>query len=198
MSADLEEPAQASQTPLQVVGRWRHWLDQNQNRGVRAELKRCKTLDSVVLHPACLRLQQGLEAVLPRAQAELVAALTAAVLPWMARSTVDTAGASDLAPEFPSRSLPALLGERGAGDNPRFSEMRFRRLITARDAEALVPQLRRALVQVDGKADFGHLANTALQHARQTQYPDDNSGTRQWQYRWSRDYYNAVLKYKQD
>ena len=170
-----------------VLGRWRSWLEQDSQRGARAELKRCTQVGSVLCQPAALRLHSQLQEHPWRPRAEAVGVI-AGTAPWLKRLPEDNLSSKE--PE-----LPKILGQSAQGDRPRFSELRFKRLLESRDSDELLQQLRRALAQADGSGHWFHLVDTITQCHRQWANPEQYRGSRQWQYRWSRAYYTEVFKY---
>ena len=185
---------EATVTPKQqwasILGRWHSWLNQEPQRGARAELKRCGQVGAVLCHPAALRLYSQLKEHPWHTPTEAVGVI-AGVAPWLKQPLAEnekTTPASEL-------DLPKLLGQAVQGDRPRFSELRFKRLLESRDSDELLQQLRRALAQTDGAGNWLHLADAITQCHRQWINPDQSNGSKQWQYRWSHAYYTEVFKY---
>ena len=180
-----------------ILGLWRSWLDHDLQRGARAELKRCADIGGVMCHPAALRLYSQLQEHPWRPRAEAVGVI-AGVAPSLKRlSTQSTRDPNPtIEPKSPNEpDLPVILGQSVQGDRPRFSELRFKRLLESRDSNELLQQLRRALAQVDGAGNWIQLVNTITQCHRQWATPEQYSGSQQWQYQWSRSYYKQVFKY---
>ena len=169
-----------------ILVRWRSWLEQDSQRGARAELKRCAHVGAVLCQPAALRLHSQLQDHPWGARAEAVGVI-AGVAPWFKRLPEDKAPPKEL-------ELPMILGQ-ALRERPRFSELRFKRLLESRDSDELLQQLRRALAQTEGAGDWLHLVDTVTQCHRQWANPEQYTGAQQWQYRWSRTYYNQVFKY---
>jgi CRISPR system Cascade subunit CasB len=187
MTTDEATVSTPEQQWASILGRWRAWLDHDTQRGARAELKRCSQLTAVLCHPAALRLHSQLQDHPWRTCTETVGVL-AGVAPWLRRLPEEKEPAKD--PE-----LPWILGQSVHGERPRFSELRFKRLLESRDSDDLLQQLRRALAQTDGAGNWLHLADTINRCHRQWANPERYSGSRQWQFRWSQTYYNEVFKY---
>lgn len=180
----------------EILGRWRSWLEHDQQRGARAELKRGKQVSAVLCQPAALRLYGQLREHPWCPDAETVGVI-AGVAPWLKRTaeaeedTRETEGKSPVKePE-----LPKILGQSSKGERPLFSELRFKRLLESRDSDELMQQLRRALAQTNGSGHWLHLVDTVTQCHRQWAMPEKFTGSQQWQYRWSNMYYTEVFKY---
>ena len=165
----------------QVIQDWYHWLHQDKQKGVRAQLKRCASLDEVIIERGFLRLNQAL----PRLnQYNLMGvALVAGVL--AITKTIDSA------------TLITLLGKAKEGsDTPVFSELRFQRLLASDNEEQLFKNMRRAVIQAGEKSNPLALADCLLHWQREHQQPDWFKGNRQWQYLAAKNYYTEVFKYQ--
>ncbi|MCG8381162.1 MAG: type I-E CRISPR-associated protein Cse2/CasB [Gammaproteobacteria bacterium] len=165
----------------QAVLGWYHWLHGEKQKGIRARLKRCGSLDEVITEQGFLRLNQ----MLPRLQQyDLIGvALVAGVLA--------------IAKHEDAASLPALLGRaKEGGDKPVFSELRFQRLLASDDEEQLYQNMRRAVIQAGEKANPLALADSLLHWYREHRHPDWFSGNRQWQYQVAKTYYTEVFNYQ--
>jgi CRISPR system Cascade subunit CasB len=148
---------------------------------VRAQLKRCTSLDEVIVERGFLRLNLAL----PRLrQYDLMGvALVAGVL--AVAKTNDAA------------TLATLLGKAKEGsDNPVFSELRFQRLLASDSEEQLFQNIRRAVIQAGEKANPLALADSLLHWHREHRNPDWFKGNRQWQYQIAKNYYTEVFKYQ--
>lgn len=165
----------------QTVLEWYRWLHGEKQKGIRARLKRCASLDEVITAQGFLRLNQ----MLPRLQQyDLIGiALVAGVLA--------------IAKHEDAASLPALLGRaKEGGDKPVFSELRFQRLLASDDEEQLYQNMRRAVIQAGETANPLALADSLLHWYREHRHPDWFSGNRQWQYQVAKTYYTEVFKYQ--
>ncbi len=165
----------------QAVLDWYHWLHNDKQKGVRARLKRCVSLEDVIIEPGFLRLNQAL----PRLnQYNLMGiALVAAIL---AVAKIDDA-----------LTLATLLGRAKEGaDNPVFSELRFQRLLASDSEEQLFQNIRRAVIQAGEKANPLLLADSLLHWHREQRNPDWYKGNRQWQYQTAKSYYTELFKYQ--
>ncbi|MBL4608234.1 MAG: type I-E CRISPR-associated protein Cse2/CasB [Pseudomonadales bacterium] len=165
----------------QAVLDWYHWLHGDKQKGLRARLKRCGSLDEIITEHGFLRLNQ----TLPRlSQYDLMGvALVAGVLA-VAKTPDDT-------------KLPALLGKAKEGsDKPLFSELRFQRLLASDSDEQFFQNIRRAVIQAGEKADPLALADSLLHWYQEYRQPDWFKGNRQWQYQTAKSYYTEVFKYQ--
>lgn len=197
MSTEMTETPAAAEKPteMQVLGRWRKYLEIESNRGERAALKRAGSINAVMCQPFYFRLLMQLNALEERTYKPEAVAVIVAVTPFLKRQPSEEDGVAE------PRALPSLptqLGKSGNGDRPVFSELRFQRLMSVREPEELMSQLRRALTQVEGAVDYKHLAEAVLQCFRQWKSPDKYPGSQQWQYRWSSDYYQEISKYQKE
>lgn len=115
-------------------------------RGVRATLRRCDRVESVMLTEAFRHLWQALEAKAWQKEA-----------PWASRERrIETwaaiaAVASELRAETFDAPLPKRLGEKrpNTGDTPRMSDLRFQQLLDCHTPEELIRRFRRALKLAD-------------------------------------------------
>ncbi len=187
MTTEDEPLSTLKQQWASTLGRWRSWIEHDSQRGARAELKRCSKVGSVLCQPAALRLHSQLLEHPWRPRAESVGVI-AGIAPWLKRLPENK-------PPPKETELPMILGQSAQGDRPRFSELRFKRLLESRDSDELLQQLRRALAQTEGAGDWLHVVDTITQCHRQWANPDRYTGAQQWQYHWSRTYYNQVFKY---
>ena len=160
-----------------TVLEWWLWLHNENQRGVRARLRRCNTPDEVMMQSAFY----GLCRRLPRIESFALHGLSvvAGLLAWV---------------EKPGAVLPELLGTPKSGsDKPRFSELRFQQLLASGSPQELYQNLRRAILQAEKTADPVHLADSVLHWTGQQQKPDWYTGRHQWQYRFARPYYEKVI-----
>lgn len=111
-------------------------------RGVRAALRRCATIESVMLTEAFRHLWQALES---RAweEAPPKASRDQRLTTW----AVVAAVASELRAETFDASLGKRLGEKRPNtvDTPRMSDLRFQQLLDCHTPEELIRRFRRAL-----------------------------------------------------
>ena len=158
------------QDQQQALRKWHSELHDEHHRGDRARLRRCDKPDAVMLEPACFHLCQNVKG----AAEEL--ALVAGLLAW-----VENPG---------NQPTAVLLGKSGPGsDAPLFSELRFQRLLASNDPNDFYQSMRRAIMQLGKTADPVQLTDEILHWHAQHKWPDHYRGTRQWQYRMARGYY---------
>jgi len=158
----------------QAITEWHAWLHNENQRGERARLRRCESLDEIMLQPAYYRLCRH-DAL--RKQRPEALALVAGVLAWVENTD--------------ERPTAQLLGtpKELSGDTPVFSELRFQRLLASNTPEDLFQNLRRAVILLGKTASPVQLADEILHWQAQYQWPDSFKGARQWQYRLARAYY---------
>lgn len=156
---------------------WHAWLHHEKQRGDRARLRRCDSLQQVMMQPAFFRLARTLPK-LEKYHLEGIA-LVAGLLAWVEQPT--------------NTDLPILLSRsKPGGETPVFSELRFQRLLAAQEAEDFFQGLRRAIVQAGRTANPVLLADEILHWEAQQKNPDWYTGSRQWQYRFAKPYYTGV------
>ncbi len=159
---------------LKAVRDWHVWLHHENQRGERAHLRRCNNLQQIMMQRSFFRLCRALPDLETYHLEGL--ALVAGLLAWVEQST--------------NADLPALLGKTKPGGNtPRFSELRFQRLLAAETSEDFLQTFRRAIVQAGKAMDPVLLADAILHWEAQQRHPDWYTGTRQWQYRFAKPYY---------
>lgn len=115
-------------------------------RGVRATLRRCDTVESVMLTEAFRHLWQALETKAWQKEA-----------PWASRERrIETwAAIAAVASELRAETFDAPLGKRlgekrpNTGDTPRMSDLRFQQLLDCHTPEELIRRFRRALKLAD-------------------------------------------------
>jgi CRISPR system Cascade subunit CasB len=130
------------------------WKALDDNRGDRAELRRCEDLLQVMQTPAFQRIRRQLvEKGLKSEDSErdrlaAVIGLTAHVA-----STADPAL---------HKALPRLAEAFSKGDKPAVSPLRFRQLLDARTDDELFTRLRRVLPLVKADVNLFELANSVF------------------------------------
>lgn len=162
---------------------WWEWL-QNQ-RGAKAELRRCDTVEAVLLCGAFRKLWVGLAATGQRREKDLLAwASVAATLAEVKNK------------DGAEHSFAARLGcQKEKTGKPLVSELRFAQLQKSRDNNTFLRRLRRALALVERKAPLLSLADSVLlwhqeQSGRQSHKPTDRLAVR-----WAMDYFTALDSY---
>ncbi|UYG00322.1 type I-E CRISPR-associated protein Cse2/CasB [Halomonas sp. GD1P12] len=115
-------------------------------RGVRAALRRCDTIESVMLTEAFRHLWQALESKAWQ-EAPPKTSSDQRIRTWAAIAAV----ASELRAETFDAPLGKRLGEKrpNTGDTPRMSDLRFQQLLDCHTPEELIRRFRRALKLAD-------------------------------------------------
>ncbi len=147
---------------LQALVAW--WRSLEDNRGDRAELRRCGTLAEVVFTPAYHRLRQ-------------------AVCRYGAVHDDGLAAMAGLAAKVKSNATDNTVAEQmatGKGDSARVSGLRFRRLLKVKDQEELFTALGRVIALLGGSAN--------LQSMAQSVYFWNDRTRKQWAF----DYYSKA------
>lgn len=124
------------------------WTGLEEDRASRAMLRRCATLDDIVLSPAYQRFYRYMQARgwpvdASDPQKDKLTAI-AGLAAWI---EIDT-----------NNDLPYQMSERD-GDRPMLSELRFRALLKLDTTDELYKALRRALPLVKRKTGLIQLAN---------------------------------------
>ncbi len=162
------------QKELDAIRKWHDWIHAEKQRGDRARLRRCDSLQQVMMQPAFYRLARSLPRLETYALSGIV--LLAGLLVWVESTS--------------SQDLPLILGNPKPGSGtPLFSELRFQRLLASREPEDFFQSMRRAIVQAGKTADPILLADEILHWEAQQRQPNWYTGARQWQYRFAKPYY---------
>ena len=157
---------------------WWTWLENN--RGERAQLRRCENpeqvLPQVAFHQLCRRL--------PYREREDVLAL----------ATV--AGLLAHIKESSNQPLMAQLGQsREGGDKPVLSELRFQQLISSENSDELYDRMRRVIQLVGNKANIISVADIVF-HWSRDQKQSERNPTNRFHYSCSKAYFNELFKYQ--
>lgn len=147
---------------------WGWWKSLGEeDRGGRAELRRCGTTAEVAFTAPYHRLLRRLGSRLGEADARRVAAM-AAILAHVEEEPADRA------------SLAARMGRPKAdGQGPVVSDVRFRALLRTEDPDELLREVIRAVRQLDRKAAVEPLFRDLMRWDEQTRI------------RWAHDFYEA-------
>ncbi len=121
---------------LRALADW--WRGLDDNRGARAELRRCGSVDEVAMTAAFARLCHSLQGHFAGEHG------------WQDRLAAIAGLLSHLRENTPGKSLPEQMAE---GSPPVVSELRFRRLLQC-DRQELYPALLRVLRQLNYRADL--------------------------------------------
>lgn len=124
------------------------WLGLKDDRASRAMLRRCATLDDVVLSPAYQRFYRYM----------LACGWPAEAAEWQNDKLAAIAGLAAFVQIDNGTNLPYQMSER-IGERPMLSELRFRSLLRLETTDELFRGLRRALPLVEHKTSVVQLAN---------------------------------------
>jgi len=148
-----------------VLRTW--WEGLEDNKGGRAELRRCYKTSEVLFVPAYHELFIKL-----RQHGSLSRECLPAVAGLLAHVKTFAAG-KNLAQQ--------MVSPKAGGSQPSLSEIRFRRLLQCQSQEELFPELRRALYLLDGAVNIYSLAKSVY-------YWKDEKTRQDWAYA----YYGAL------
>lgn len=141
--SDVQEAKETEDTPETLVLAW--WRDLENRRGERAELRRAHSLNEVIFTAAFQRLWQRLRGTNWHSADGV--ALVAGVL-------------AHVRVHDPKEHFAAQLARPHHGDKPRYSGLRFRRLLQYRERTELLEPLVRALGLIDRHANIVNLADS--------------------------------------
>ncbi|EKD50812.1 MAG: CRISPR-associated protein, CSE2 family [uncultured bacterium] len=148
----------------QVLSRW--WKGLDKNRGPRAELRRAHDLTAVALTSAYQHFYR---------QMVVAGWVSSASDDWQNERLTAIAGLLAHVTSEDARTLPHAMSD---GDQPAFSELRFRRLLESQTIDEAFISLRRAIPMIGDKANIHQLATDVL-------YWGDNVKKRwAYDYRW--------------
>lgn len=125
---------------------WHAKLDND--RGARAMLRRCASLDEAVLSPAYQRFYRYM----------LACGWPENAASWQNDRLAVIAVLAAMVKSDDARDLPYRMSEQ-EGERPLLSELRFRALLKIDDTEELLTGLRRALPLIEYKTNLLRLAN---------------------------------------
>lgn len=152
------------------------------HRGHLARLRRAASLHNLALEEAPHKLLDRLLSISTQGNFETVQLENA--LPLIAGAVAhvrsNTSAKTSLA-----KSVGHSVIKRG--ENPAVSEIRFKRLLNARDEEDFFSQLRRILAQDRAPINVGELARDVFAWHLERSRPERPTQT--MRYRWARDYY---------
>lgn len=146
MSEHLE-PGDSATSAGDIAAEW--WRGLANDRGDRADLRRCGTVLQVQLLPKYHALARRL----PRESADDWRAARLAVVAGLLAHVVEDTG---------SGSFPAMLATSVTGERSPFSGLRFRRLLACDAPDDLLVTFRRAIQVLGGRAPVASLANDLL------------------------------------
>lgn len=171
--------------PQQYLLGWYTWL-QNE-RGFRAELRRAEDPAAIMLCAGFRQLAKPLRFWLGEVEWR-----------WLGLALV--AGTLAHAKAHDGRaSFAAQLGQKGQGDKPRLSPMRFARLQQAHEVGEFYRLLLRALCQIDSQANLFSLADSIFLWCREQDEESQAQGSAgspflRPQLRWATEYFQANEK----
>lgn len=161
-------------------------------KGIRATLRRCDTIEAVLLTEAFRHLWSLLPAKddPPERQREQQLQV------WACIALV----AAELREEAPKIPLGAGFGrQKRETGKPYMSELRFQQLMTSRTPDELVQRLRRALALIDKRGvSVVYLADNIALWWREYQGEASPQPTRRLGFVWANDYFGATAGYRQD
>ena len=127
------------------------WKALDDNRGDRAELRRCQTLLEVMMTSAFQRIRQQLLEMGLKPEDSKRDRLAAVIgLAAQVTSVADPAS---------QKALPSLAEAFSKEDKPAVSPLRFRQLLDARTDDELFTRMRRVLPMVKESVSLFNLAN---------------------------------------
>lgn len=148
-----------------VIMDW--WGSLDENRGDRAELRRCKTPEDVIFLPAYHRLRKALSAYGEINDQALC--LVAGVLSHVRKHEGSEKFAVQLAQKPPGKESPLM------------NELRFRKFISIRDSTILFKEAIRAVRLLDSTANIPDLARGLYHWTQETRK------------QWASDYYEKIV-----
>jgi CRISPR system Cascade subunit CasB len=150
----------------------------------KAELKRCDSLDAVMLTQGFRTLWMSLDDELTTGKEWQVSrnivcwASVAAVLTFIKKDT--------------GQSFASLAGKQGQGDKAVVSERRFAQLQQAKTPDEFVRRLRRIIQQLKGEASVSRLVLDTCQWHQECNSTKPRQADKRIAVRWAMDYYQAA------
>lgn len=157
--------------PDQLI-KW--WLSLDDNRGLRARLRRVDRPDDALLTEAFFNFLEYLPSRWAESNHLYASALVASALAQVRHN-------------LPGKSFAAQLG--GGEDVAIMSELRFRQLIKSRTPEEFFRRLVRAIRMLDGGVNILSLTDGILRWYDEYQYAPDRNPVNRISVLWARDYY---------
>lgn len=161
-------------------------------RGVRAALRRCDSVESVLLTEAFRHLW----AQLPQPAHQTDAQRDVRLQQWACIALV----LAEVRAETPNATLGGQLGkQKQETGKPLMSELRFQQLMDCRSPMELVQRLRRALALIDKRGvSVVYLADNIALWWREYQGRPASSPTKRLGFQWANNYFDALSKYQRD
>lgn len=184
MSEGLRYIRLRSKAARDQVMRW--WKDLEDHRGIRAELRRCESLDAVLLTEGFRNLWSRLaDAGAPYDRDMLAWACVAAALADVREQPHGKAG-----------TFAQCLGtQKEKTGKPCISELRFAQLQKSRDGNSFLRRLRRALALIDKTAPVLSLTDNILHWFRELEGAEYQRPMDRLAVRWATDYFTAINAY---
>lgn len=160
---------------------WWRWLDDN--RGCRAQLRRCNTLDQILPQSAFHRLCWK--------------------LPWWEKhdlmGLVVVGGLLSHVTDSSTFSFPVQMGQcKEGGDKPRLSELRFQQLLSSENHDEMFERTRRAIDLLGRSANILSLADGIFHWSKEQRDRYSEKPGWRFHYAWSKAYFNELFKYQKE
>lgn len=151
----------------------------------RAELRRCHTVDDVLLTEGFRNLWFSLDTETQKNEADMLA--------WGM-----VAGAlADVRQHDASNSFAAALGsQKEKTGKPYASELRFAQLQKSDGMDSLLRRCRRSIALLGGTVNVTSLADGILHWAREHQGTTTSTANQRLAVRWATDYFTALAEYQ--
>ena len=183
------------------------WMGLEQHKGERAALRRCDSIDVAMEQVGFHRLQFALRRLELKVSSQAIANV-ACVLAYLKPSI-------DLLNEKPEQRFVKLMQEcttrlavqmgserEGKTEKPLISELRFQRLLQAASQadDDFSVQLRRIVRHLDGKATVNPVlvADDIFYRFWALNNPDKYHGSKSFQFKLAKDYYQELFTYQKD
>lgn len=152
---------------------------------LRAELKRCRNVDEVLLTEGFRHLWFTLDEGGQGAEADMLA--------WGAVAGV----LADVRHHDETKTFAAALGsQKEKTGKPYVSELRFAQLQKSDSLDAILRRCRRSVALLGAKANVTSLADGILHWAREHQNDATASANQRLAVRWATDYFTALADYQ--
>lgn len=159
-----------------ILTKW--WKNLQENKGGRAQLRRCRLPEDAALHPETHRLKSMLPNWVPLEAAATIAGISA----YIERNS-------------PMQFAESLATPKEKNARAPLSESRFRQLLSCRDWDELYRSLRRAVSILGGNVNLISFADTVLLWNDEFRGILKKSG-KGLKFELSRDYYETAMKYE--
>ena len=164
-----------------IILNWWNQIKSSNNRGARAQLRRCREPGDVLLYSTYYDLSKMVEPVWPHSQTIALAAISGLL------SHVET--------QETKLSFPEQLGSsKTEGGKPPLSENRFRELIKCRDWAEYYFRMRRAILMLNKKANPISIIDLTLQFGFEMNQAPIDKPSQSFQFKMASDYFKSSLK----